>query len=335
MQWSVIIPMGRPEKVIGTLESLASQTRLPAEWEIVLVGMHAKRVAWMFSRLPIKALDLDRLENPAATRNRGAAAAQGERLLFIDDDIELRSDYFEQLIELVGTDATGGVFAGKLPGKSKTVAGRLVDYANFWNQQIDERGERGWFYSAAFSVGADVFNETGGFNEAFAIGEDVDFTLRVRAAGYELRYEPKLVAVHNHGRSNLRKAFSYFIGNGKGAPFFARHAYATRCFSFKSAVSRAYIDYRTNKSLNGSKLKGFGFYAIGILLAYLVLQLSIEYHYQLFLLEKNRYREFPAERLSDQVLMSSYSFRGDKKSVLGTLMYSVAVVMSFFEPVRR
>jgi len=325
--------MGRPDLVVGTLESLIKQVQLPVEWEILLVGVNARNAARAFSRLPIRSVELVRKENPAVTRNRGAEQALGEWLLFIDDDIELQASYFQDLIAITESDRS--IVAGRLPSKFATIGSRLVDYANFWSQQIDKRGTRDWFYSAALAVRASVYREVGGFDPGFAIGEDVDFTGKIRRAGYRLHYEPSLVAFHNHGRTSLRRAFAYFLENGRGARFFTRHAYLTRCFNIQSAVYRAYQDYRTNESLNSRGVKGFRFYSAGIFTAYLVFQFSIEYHYQRMLLDERKYRTFPVSSFGDRWAAKAFASFEDGRHFHGIACYGVSLLASLFEPVRR
>jgi len=108
-----------------------------------------------------------------------------------------------------------------------------------------------------------------------------------------------------------------------------------RCFGIKTAIYCAFRDYRTNRLLNGGTLRNFRCFAPAILVAYLVLQFSIEFHYQRFLLEDDLLKRLPKERLSDHWVARSYSLLEKKKTFSGCLAYGISLALSIFEPIRR
>jgi GT2 family glycosyltransferase len=74
-----------------------------------------------------------------------------------------------------------------------------------------------------------VFEELGGFDTGFnPYGpEDLDFSLRVRAAGHEALFIPTAVAYHRYNRTHVGKQFSATYARGKARNWFrlmARHA---------------------------------------------------------------------------------------------------------------
>lgn len=141
----------------------------------------------------------------AAANNRAAAEARGEVLLFLDRDVEpanrswlaeMAAQAARGEIGAVGAllrDPDGGVGHGGLfvrgdgpfaahrrhPRASRGVYGRLVLAQNF-------RAVSG----ACMAVRKVVFDQVCGFNEDLAHFGDVDFCLRVQAAGYRVLWTP-------------------------------------------------------------------------------------------------------------------------------------------------
>lgn len=105
---SVIIPTkSRPESIERVTRSLLAQTVLPAQLIVVDQNSdHAsrERVEALYSHSPTSArVCLSYLHDPgvpgaAVARNRGMDVANGEILLFLDDDMEPEPDFIEQLL---------------------------------------------------------------------------------------------------------------------------------------------------------------------------------------------------------------------------------------------
>jgi GT2 family glycosyltransferase len=82
-----------------------------------------------------------------------------------------------------------------------------------------------------------VFEDLGGFDTSFnPYGpEDLDFSLRLRAAGWEALFVPSAVAYHKYNRTYVGKRFSPAYARGKARNWFrlmARHASALDWLGF-------------------------------------------------------------------------------------------------------
>ena len=91
MRFSIIIPTyNRPELLQRTLTGLAQQTVPACDLEVVVVDDGSAPGPWLPAGaeppLPVTRLEQHK-EGPTIARNRGAAASQGDVLVFIDDDI--------------------------------------------------------------------------------------------------------------------------------------------------------------------------------------------------------------------------------------------------------
>jgi glycosyltransferase involved in cell wall biosynthesis len=163
------------------------------------------------ARHPCRIVRLPTPRGAAAARNAGARAARGEILFFIDADCVL----------LPGT--IGRVAAAQESAGPRSVVGGTYDrrpfdagffpafQAVFVNYHETRRADDPDYVAThAMSMRTADFLESGGFDESFLpILEDVEFSHRVRRAGYRLRIEPAIQVRHSFGfnlRGSLRNA---------------------------------------------------------------------------------------------------------------------------------
>jgi GT2 family glycosyltransferase len=336
LRLSVIIPMGRPERVAGTLRSLRTQS--PAAgltWEIVLVGTEAGPVAAAHPQLPIVPVVLAQREIPPKTRCLGVERARGEWFLFVDDDVELAPEFLLGCAARLDLDPRLGALGPRLPGKSQRFFGRVTDYANFWAQQDAAAEDREWLYSAAILVRAEAYRRSGGFDPELPNGEDVDLTRRIRAAGYTLRYDPALVAWHDHGRDTFGAMCRYFWRNGNAARYFFGPHGGACCFSLRAALTRPWADWRMNAAFRARHGESLGWLTPWVILAYLIVETSLEYHYQVHLAETRAYAHLPARTRSDRVYVQAMHHRAGGRRLRGALLYAWAVLLDFGTASRR
>ncbi len=212
---SIVIPFrDRPELLRNCLRSLRRSTF--RRFEIVLVdnGSEDPRTGRLLTR--IGARDNVRIVsrpgpfNFARLCNAGAAAATGDRLLFLNNDTEvLTRDWLERLLALAADPAVGAVGATLLyPDRTIQHAGILPRSDGMWvhpyrGRPADEPGDGGELRTvrtvpaitaACMMVRRDLFDNVGGFDEQFPVTlNDVDLCRRIRARG-------RLVVVTPHAR---------------------------------------------------------------------------------------------------------------------------------------
>jgi glycosyltransferase involved in cell wall biosynthesis len=334
--------MGRPDRVAPTLASLAAQTRRPESWEIVLVGVAAAEVAQTHPHLPIVSVVLEQNVLPPRTRCLGVERATGDWFWFVDDDVEVAPDAYAQFCELLATapfahDARPpiGALGFRLPGRHGGFFERLTDISNFWAQQHTIAEDRDWLYSATFLIRADAYRASGGFDPELPNGEDVDLTRRIVGAGYRLRYEPRLVGYHNHRRDTLTSMWRYFWRNGNAARYyFAGHGGACP-FSLKTVWLKSWSDLRMNLAYQDERGVSLGLRVPFIWLNYLIVEASLDWHWQEYLHEQRRYQQLPARARSDVTYVRAVAAWDRGRRVTGALCYALAVAQDFANPVRR
>jgi GT2 family glycosyltransferase len=231
---SVVLPtVDRAEAVYNLVRHLEHQTLKPHE--IVVVDQSADENARL-AALPVRVHRIRERGLPNA-RNVGVGLATGDVVLFLDDDsipspglVEAHARrYSDPGVHGVGGRVLGGYDrAGGVPGRFDPASGRVS--RNFSSEQ---GGDADHLPGGNMSFRREVFGRAGGFDPAYggsAIGEETDFCLRVRRAGFRLVYEPAAVLEHLHlptGGCRAPRFESWLYWQSHNSMLFAlRHARA-------------------------------------------------------------------------------------------------------------
>ena len=127
----------------------------------------------------------------AKARNAGIAAANGERIIFIDDDVLALPNFVEEHLRA----------AALHPGR--IVRGGAINVESFDDLPPPEWSLRDYsanfFWTTNVSVPLETLRGVGGFNETFAEygWEDIDVGLRLRAAGVRATFNPRALVYHH------------------------------------------------------------------------------------------------------------------------------------------
>jgi glycosyltransferase involved in cell wall biosynthesis len=139
----------------------------------------------------------------AGLRNSGARAAGGDVLVFLDADMVAPPGWLARARERFAGGFEGALgFAFTAPPEAGWV-GRI------WGDRMLARRRGvaavGFLPTGNLLVSRSVFDRVGGFDEALPAGEDKDFSLRVRRAGYSLVCDPTVVLSHLGYERGLRE----------------------------------------------------------------------------------------------------------------------------------
>jgi len=205
---SVLIPSHqRRESLRRVLLSLAAQSADPDSYEVV-VSIDGSTDG---SEEMLAALDVPYAlrstvgsgQGRAAACNAALALARGEVLIVLDDDMRVSGAYVERHRSHHPPGSRRCV-VGAAPIELDERSPRAARHAQAkFNAHLDRLAEPGHafaardFYSGNASLRAEVLREVGGFSESFAVygNEDVDLSLRLRAAGVEISYDAEALAV--------------------------------------------------------------------------------------------------------------------------------------------
>lgn len=193
-------------------------------YEIVVVDNDDLRSETLaaLTKYPIKFIHYtEPVFNVAAKMNLGAKLSSGEYLLFLNDDIEVISpDWIEAMLSSAQRRGVGAVGA-KLLFEDGTLQHVGVAFCNGLPEHI-RRGypgdEAGYFFSstaqrnylavtgACILLGRSLFQEVGGFDEAFAVSyNDIDLCLKIWQRGCRNVYTGQAMLYHFESQSYKRE----------------------------------------------------------------------------------------------------------------------------------
>lgn len=204
---SLVIPtVDRPEALYNLLRHLEHQTRPPEE--VVIVDQSARAdarvAAYAAARPGVRYHRIAERGLPHA-RNVGVRRSEGDVVLFLDDDVIPDRDLVRWHAEAYEDPTVAGV-GGRVVGGYDSAGGAVGAFcplgaAVVRNFGSDRPGEVDHLPGGNMSFRRRVFERVGGFDVAFggsAIGEETDFCLRARRAGFRLFFEPRAVVEHLH-----------------------------------------------------------------------------------------------------------------------------------------
>lgn len=145
--------------------------------------------------------------------NRGAEAARGKYLLFLNNDTLVRPGWLAALIDTFAEEPRAGVAGSKLlypDGRLQEAGGIIWRDASGWNYgKCDDPQKPEYNYlrevdycsAAALMIPKSLFKTVGGFDSRYepAYYEDTDLAFKVRKAGYKVLYQPLSEVIHYEG----------------------------------------------------------------------------------------------------------------------------------------
>ncbi len=175
----------------------------------------------------------DRNEGFAAACNRGAKAAAGEYLLFLNPDVEIDPGAIKSLIETFERHPEAGLVSGRLrfpdgsfqatcrkfPTIANLIFSRGSMFSRMFNGGVDRQGrytlpdydettEVPSVAATLLMVRKELFDRLGGFDPRFFVFmEDTDLSLRVSQTGSKNLVVPSAGGVHAWGQGSRAGRF--------------------------------------------------------------------------------------------------------------------------------
>lgn len=231
---SVVIPTRqRREPLRRALLALATQTAPAETYEVVVaVDGSTDGTEEMLAGLDAP-FALHTVEGPgrgrAAACNAAIAAASGEVLIVLDDDMEPAPELIERHrrhhpagSKLCVLGAVPVIRNGASPLAARYVEAKF-DAHLARLPDPEHRNLPRSFYTGNASLRADLMREVGGFDESFTAygNEDVELALRLRAAGTTIEYDPEALAHQRYGK-DLRGLAQDTLAKGRTTVILAR-----------------------------------------------------------------------------------------------------------------
>jgi glycosyltransferase involved in cell wall biosynthesis len=134
---------------------------------------------------------------PAAARNRAAARATGEVLVFVDADVVVHPDVFLRIRDAFDADAELAALFGSYddaPG----ARGVVSTFRNLLHHHVHQSspGQAATFWSGLGAVRRREFAAAGGFEDDRRWLEDVELGARLNARGAHVELDPAIQGTH-------------------------------------------------------------------------------------------------------------------------------------------
>lgn len=219
----IIVSWNALEHLKNYLPSVAA-TDYP-QYEIILADNDSTDGSkkWVREHYPdIKIAKLDKNYGYCGGNNRAVPHADGDILLFLNNDVRVEPDWLHGLAKCFLKDKSIGAvqpkmlsdkepeyfeYAGAAGGYLDRFGypfcrGRIFDTVEKDQGQYDNETDILWASGAALAVRKDLFNQLGGFDEDFEFHmEEIDLCWQLWNAGYKVRFCPHSTVYHLGGGS--------------------------------------------------------------------------------------------------------------------------------------
>jgi GT2 family glycosyltransferase len=218
---SIIIPTHNGVGHLNVcLRSLRETLPNSFDGEVIVVDdgsddeMQALLEHWQSSMRQLKTIRNPENLGFVASTNVGARAANGDVLIFLNDDTIPQPGWLQALLRIFRERPDAGAVGGKLiyPDGRMQEAGNFVfsdgSAANFGRDDwmIDSPlynyvRDVDYCSAALLATPSDLFSEIGGFDKRYEPGyyEDTDYCFEVRRHGRRVYYQPESLVVHSEG----------------------------------------------------------------------------------------------------------------------------------------
>jgi len=238
-----ICTRNRPESLADTLESIRGSSTAPGQVVVADDSTDERTRDLVRTGYPDVLYCRGSRRGLGANRNTAAAAATGERILFLDDDCRLDVDFLATALASLGTadDPARTIITGCETNNHKVVIASDQDFLGFQSRSYRPSDVMHSVVINATLFPRHMFDQLS-FDEKVIYGfDEVDLTSRAVAAGYTII--ACLEAVNHHSPSPTNR------------DYYGVHAQA----------SRLYVTFKRYRFTQGRPVKAAAFLAIAIL----------------------------------------------------------------------
>ncbi len=218
--------------------------------------------------------------------NLGLKKAKGDYVLFLNSDVEIKSNSLVEMVDFVNTDKRIGVVTPKVelfsggmdpdchrgfptPWASITYflgleflfpTSKVFGRYHMGYLDLDKAHEMDAGFGTFMFVRKAVLNQVGSWDEKyFFYGEDLDFFYRIKEAGWKVMFYPKVLALHHKGASSgLRKESKQIsIANRETRIKTAKASIVAMEIFYRKFYKGKYNPLLTALILVGIRIKGF------------------------------------------------------------------------------
>ena len=216
---SVIIPVFNDrDRLSQCLRALEQQTYLSDSYEVIVVDNGSKQSIEDIVELFPHATATDESQPGSyAARNRGLSLAQGEILAFTDADCIPASDWLEQGVKALVSDAQSHLVGGKIElffrDPQNLTPVELYEKLTAFPQKRHIQ-KNNFTPTANLFTYRSLFGELGNFNAQLKSNGDREWCHRVFEQGYQLAYAEQAVVMHpaRHSLAEIYRKHLRIVG---------------------------------------------------------------------------------------------------------------------------
>lgn len=207
-RFSVVIPTYQRGKLVTSSVKSLNDQDFTDNFEVIVVidgsrDGSAEALRSLSTSFPLKVIEQSN-QGASAARNKGAAAARGEIILFLDDDMEAHSRLLAEHNRSHHEGANAVI--GHIPLHPDSPKNFLSYVVGVWADSrihelsaIEGKLPFNEIMTGQLSISRKTFWELGGFSTRFTKGgsfgnEDLDFGLRLQKANYKVAFNPKAIS---------------------------------------------------------------------------------------------------------------------------------------------
>ena len=211
---SIIIPSLNSPIIDRVVASAVDQEGFGAQDEIIVIGKDDQELLATEQRAQF--IDTGRPIDASSARNLGIERAQGDLLIFLDSDCLPQPGWLleHHAAHEAGYEVVGG--------------GVLPDGQGYWHltynltmfHEVFSTAPQGWrpfLPTLNLSIGRQVVEAVGGLDSSLLYSHDVDWTTRMREAGFYPYFWPAAAVRHLHSRETMAQVWRDCAVNGQFA----------------------------------------------------------------------------------------------------------------------
>lgn len=189
MKVSVVIPALNEEKIIG--RTLTALKRQPGNFEIIVVDNSSTDSTSEIAKRYADKVVSEKNQGVAYARNKGAAAASGEILAFLDADCISSPDWMQAITDSFSDQSLTGLTGPVYPLSESLIAKIFFCFSWTLFGKLAISSGIPLFPGGNSIYRAPIFHASGGFRPDAIPGEDTELSIRLRRSG-KFAYSPKL-----------------------------------------------------------------------------------------------------------------------------------------------
>lgn len=244
----IIVSFNTKELLVKCLESIRKHTK-GVKYEVIVVdnGSTDESTTGIKSITGTTGIRIKIIENKknlgfAKANNQGAKIAKGRYILFLNSDTELKEDSINKMVGWMDEHPQAGIATCKLANSDKSTQATGGSFPSLWRVFLwvsflddlpfvadvfgsyhphrggyfDEEHRQDWVTGAFMLIRRKALDAVGYWDEDFFMyGEDLEYCLRAREAGWQVWYTPLTHIIHLGSKRTERSILGEFAGLAK------------------------------------------------------------------------------------------------------------------------